>query len=183
MASEVLPDITTAMPKKPGITLVLTSAMIRARALLCVHSVQTGFVWSVYRCREWAAVSGQEPTWTIKPPLKEETKLQGDVVEAHATALNWTDNFLSIRERPSRLKHLTEICLCYVNAQESICSKLQGHTSPLWYCQGRWKRSAKGSFQQAQRQRKWQPGHRAPLMSSKRKRTRVVVVGGMEQGC
>ena len=24
--------------------------------------------------------------------------------------------------RPSRLKRLTEICLCYVNAQESICS-------------------------------------------------------------
>ena len=72
---------------------------------------------------------------------------QGDVVEAHAT-FNWTDTFLSIRvakqisvrpfdleglcqsqttvvcdwQRPSRSKRVTEICLCYVNAQESICS-------------------------------------------------------------
>ena len=69
-----------------------------------------------------------------------------DVVEAHATALNWTDTFLSIHvaktdfsetfqpqgsssvtnnwRRPSRSKRLTKICLCYVNAQESIRSTM-----------------------------------------------------------
>ena len=80
------------------------------------------------------------------------TEHQHDVVEAHATALNWTDTSLSIHvaktdfsemfrprgsssvtnnnvvwdwRRPSRSKRLTEICLCYVNAQESIRSEHQ----------------------------------------------------------
>ena len=42
-----------------------------------------------------------------------------DVVEAHATALNWTDTFLSVHVAKT---DFSEICLCYVNAQESIRS-------------------------------------------------------------
>ena len=69
-----------------------------------------------------------------------------DVLEAHATALNWTDTFLSIHVaktdfsetfRPWGSKRLTEICLCYDNAQEISVLDSMNHYSISYTCSHR----------------------------------------------